>query len=908
MKLTAERNDQLSTVLKYNSIAVLPFTTIQLKMKNIKLKFKFLIIIVLLIVPTAVATFLLADVSQRSIDFASKELAGSQYLQSLSELQALIGDHRSASLSSLSGSPTRLKGIRNSLDKKLTELDLVDEKFRATLGLDQTWKVVKEAATVLMKANPEMAFDAFSELHNAVIETTDTHAQIIGDYSNLILDPDLDSYYLMDAVLLKITPLLDGIDRYRVAFTKKSEPELVQDQQFELYSLMNEGEAAINTIMTAVKHNAVLAETLSKPAGEFTELYTSALNLMGQLLTNPDSSLNASAYQQMTKTLVAGYSLFDLANSELDNLLRIRIGKDRKQRNIMVITVLLVVSAGILFTFFVGRSITKTIVRAKNIATSIADDQLDNVIEGTSRDEPGQLIEALSVMQEKLAARITTERKEMINNGRIKQALECVSSVVLVANVNDRLIYCNRAGFEYFKEHEATYSAHLGGFSVDSLLGQPMNLFTRGEALLDHLEGALPQAKKHEREIGHRHIQIIASPVHDELDRALGTVIEIRDRSDEVAVEQAISNDVLGLVNDALQGNLSGRISSDKQPAFLVPVYNGINDMVSICNTVIVSVSDLFQQLANGNLTQGMKIDDVSLKGDFLRLHKNANATVKQLAGMISSVKDDALVVSDIATKVINVNKTLEDNARSATQKTSGVSEAVSSISTNVDTIAGAAEQMNVSIKEIEKNTQRSTHVANEAVDITKAADETVHQLSNSSQDIGAMIKVINSIAEQTNLLALNATIEAARAGDAGKGFAVVANEVKELAKETASATNDISERIKTIQHDSSVATEGIQAINGIVAQINDLQIGTATAMEQQSSTTQEISRSINTVASGAAGISTDVTGLVGGMAETTDAVDVAKQEVLHLNEAAKRLQVLVDNFEVGDCQADKIF
>ncbi|MFT4729619.1 MAG: methyl-accepting chemotaxis protein, partial [Granulosicoccus sp.] len=382
---------------------------------------------------------------------------------------------------------------------------------------------------------------------------------------------------------------------------------------------------------------------------------------------------------------------------------------------------------------------------------------------------------------------------------------------------------------------------------------------------------------------------------------ALGTVIEVRDRTQFVAVEQAVSNDVVGLVDEALIGNLSGRINSEGKPEFLIPVYKGINDMISICNTVISGVGGLFKRLSDGDLSLTWDThDSVELQGDFRQLQQDANATVAQLSEMISRVKNDAAIVSASASKVISVNTQLEDNVMSASEKADSVSTAVNSISGNVDSIAGAAEEMNASIKEIVKNTQRSSTVAVQAVDLTKAADARVAQLASSSKDIGDMVKVINSIAEQTNLLALNATIEAARAGDAGKGFAVVANEVKELAKETAKATEDISEKIRTIQNDSDSAADGIREIDNIVQQINELQTSTATAMEQQSATTQEISRSINTVATGTSGISLDIGELAKGTEETSEAVRTAKEEVMQLNQVAGNLQKLVGNFTLS--------
>lgn len=862
-----------------------------------------MLIVALLLLPTAVATFLLSQVSSRSIEFAEKEVAGSRYLQPVMELHLLIGEHRAAALSSLLDREQELPANRIAIREKLSAIDTISADMKSMFDVDQSWSDARAAIVELLSLDKSVSFgDAMAD-HETALGKLTTHANIVGDYSNLILDPDLDSYYLMDAVLLKIPPFLDALDTHRVNFIEQSGQFFFQQHKFELITLNEKAEATLQSIETAISHNGVLDRTLASPLNDFSTRYQVSLESLNATLNTPDKLTSAEVYQSISVALNSGAELFNAANTELQKLLQARIDKDVSSRNTMLIYVLLAVAAGCIFTFIVGRSITLTIVQAKNIAAAIADDQLDTEICTLARDEPGQLMSALKIMQNKLKDRLQSERAAAISNGRIKQALECVSSVVLVANIDDKLIYCNNAGNEYFRQHENLYSQNISGFELATLLQQTMNIFCGPGETLSSEHGRTDNAAKIiDRTVGDRHIRIIASPVFDEEHRALGTVIELNDRTAEVLVEQAVGDDVLGLVEATLQGNLAGRINAHGKPEFLAPVYNGINEMVSVCNSAIAGACELFQRLANGDLTCGMSLDPgVKLQGDFLKLHNDANTTVEQLNLMIDKVKKDAMVVKACADKVIAANTQLENNTISATEKTRTANEAVNTVSNSVDDIASSAQEMNASIKKIVKNTQKYTSVAKEAVGLTKIADEKVLQLSSSSHDIGAMVKVINSIAEQTNLLALNATIEAARAGDAGKGFAVVANEVKELAKETAKATDDIGDKIRTIQSDSSSAAEGIRAIDSIVLQIDDLQSGNAKAMEEQSTTTQAISRSIDTVAQGTSGISADVWELVESTADTNGAVNVVKSEVSKLDEVATELQSLVDNFKLSD-------
>jgi methyl-accepting chemotaxis protein len=226
------------------------------------------------------------------------------------------------------------------------------------------------------------------------------------------------------------------------------------------------------------------------------------------------------------------------------------------------------------------------------------------------------------------------------------------------------------------------------------------------------------------------------------------------------------------------------------------------------------------------------------------------------------------------------------------------VSAASEQVAANVQTVATGADEMGASIKEIAKNTADATRVATAAVKSAEATNETIGKLGQSSAEIGQVIKVITSIAQQTNLLALNATIEAARAGEAGKGFAVVANEVKELAKETAKATEDISRKIEAIQGDTKGAVAAIGQISSVIVQINDIQNTIASAVEEQSATTNEISRNLAEAAHG----STDITRNIGGVAEaartTTAGATDTQKSAQSLERMSAELQGLIAQFK----------
>ncbi len=223
------------------------------------------------------------------------------------------------------------------------------------------------------------------------------------------------------------------------------------------------------------------------------------------------------------------------------------------------------------------------------------------------------------------------------------------------------------------------------------------------------------------------------------------------------------------------------------------------------------------------------------------------------------------------------------------------VSAASEQVSNNVQTVATGTEEMSASIREIASNASEAAKIANHAVSVAKNTNEIVSKLGVSSSEIGKVVKVINSIAEQTNLLALNATIEAARAGEAGKGFAVVANEVKELAKETARATEEIGQKISAIQHDTDGAIKAIGEIGGIIDKVNDISNTIASAVEEQTATTNEMSRNVAEAAKGSNEIAENIASVALGAEKTTEGAKGAKIAAEELSKMAIRLKTLVE-------------
>ncbi len=300
--------------------------------------------------------------------------------------------------------------------------------------------------------------------------------------------------------------------------------------------------------------------------------------------------------------------------------------------------------------------------------------------------------------------------------------------------------------------------------------------------------------------------------------------------------------------------------------------------------------------LADGRLNDAVFDHSAPCAGKFgeafVRIRENFRESMVRIS-------QSASALSAAAEELTAVSQQMSGNAEETAVQANVVANASDDVSKRVSVVAASAEEMQASIREISKAANESASVAREAVGAAGSANTTVQRLGESSVGIGKVIKVITSIAQQTNLLALNATIEAARAGEAGKGFAVVANEVKELARGTARATEEIGQKIEAIQGDTRSAVEAIAQISNIIKEVNDISNNIAAAVEEQTVTTNEISRNVTEAASGTGDIAHNIAGVATAAQDTTRGAADTQTAARALSEMASELQNLVGRFRL---------
>jgi len=307
------------------------------------------------------------------------------------------------------------------------------------------------------------------------------------------------------------------------------------------------------------------------------------------------------------------------------------------------------------------------------------------------------------------------------------------------------------------------------------------------------------------------------------------------------------------------------------------------------------SILKVVTAAAEGDLTQEIPelgSDAVGLMG------KGLSKFLGNLRTGFGAIGQTTQSLASASEELSSNSQQMSANAEETSAQAGVVAKNSEQVNKNLQTVATGTEEMGASIKEIAKNATESAKVATAAVNVAETANTTVAKLGESSKEIGQVVKVITSIAQQTNLLALNATIEAARAGEAGKGFAVVANEVKELAKETAKATEDISRKIEAIQGDTKAAVDAIGTISGVINQISEISSTIATAVEEQDATTNEMARNVSEAASGSGEITKNIAGVAEAAQSTTHGAADTQKAAAELSKLATTLRELIGRYK----------
>ena len=533
----------------------------------------------------------------------------------------------------------------------------------------------------------------------------------------------------------------------------------------------------------------------------------------------------------------------------------------------------------------IASSISTPIAESVAIAEKIAAGHLNNKILATTQCEIGDLQRALASMQKNLNIRIKADQKALADNTRIKQALDNISSKMLVVDVEQNVFYANDAMSEFFVVAEAQFKLNNADFSARSI--KHLNL----QQILPNAEGQIKALTSGDQEakvviqVGDLELLLLANPVLNSEGQRLGTVLEWLDRTLELATEKEMQF----VVDKALAGDLSERISMSDKSGFFASLSAGVNQLVSVTEKVTSDTLRVMTAMANGHLNE--KIEGVYF-GDFEKLKINVNATSDKLTDVVTQIQEAANSVksgtAEIALANLDLNKRTEEQAASLQQTVVSMGEINQQLQSNAD--------FSIKARDVVNQTRQFAVKGGEVVELTLQA---MIGISQSSKKISEVISVIDSISFQIKLLALNAAVEAARVGEVGRGFSVVASEVRNLAglsansaKEIAASIKDSRDKVKQGMRLAHESGEMLSEIVSSVSQASEYVEEIASLSREQSCSVAEINESIKHI--------DELT------MQNASMVEEASNASYHLGDQAQKLEKMTSFFTVKSRQFEQ--
>gem|GEM_PF-2316063 len=508
----------------------------------------------------------------------------------------------------------------------------------------------------------------------------------------------------------------------------------------------------------------------------------------------------------------------------------------------MVVIVTIAMGMGIFIAFLVASGISRNIQKAILLFDKISAGNYDNEITITSEDEYGRLFGGIKSMQEQIAENVGT-------NARLKVGLDNVSSNIIIADNENKIIYMNKSIRNFFKQKEAKLRTVYPGFDANSLIGRSIDMFHKNPDKVNHLIKDFTGSYGTTINLAGFIFDLTMTPVVDDNNNRLGTAVEWKDLTMEKKSEINIEN----VISGAIQGDLTRRMELEGTHGFTKAVGQGVNTLLDVMENILAKISKVMKAIAEGYLTEKFT---GKYHGEFEEIQNATNQTSEKLLEIMKNISRNIQ-------SLVSASQELSSTAQSIAQGASKQSSTVDNARVSLENISGA----------IRLNTDNSRITEEMAMKAAQEAGEggkAVHKTVSAMKEIAEKITIIEEIAYQTNLLALNAAIEAARAGEHGKGFAVVATEVRKLAERSQKAAQEIgglagnsvkiaeesgnlldmlvpsiqktSQLVREIATASQLQSESVSTIETSMGDLDTVTQQSASASEELAATAEEVS------------------------------------------------------------------
>lgn len=528
----------------------------------------------------------------------------------------------------------------------------------------------------------------------------------------------------------------------------------------------------------------------------------------------------------------------------------------------------------------VKNKVCTPLAQVKTLLRTVAEGDYHSYIDVEIPGEIGELNRAVKSLAIKLGFEVNNAKEEAQRSVRVNEALDNVTSNVMLADPNMNIIYMNKSVLAMLKNAEEDIKADLPNFNADQLIGENVDVFHKNPSHQRQMVTTLKDTYKTTIKVGVRSFNLVANPVVNEHGERLGTVVEWADITNQLYAEQQIEN----LIVQASQGQLDNRLNESEYDGFQRNVAEGINSMLNAIVEPLKEVRSVLDSLAEGDLTKEMNGD---FHGEFSELNDVLNQSMGKLREMTSEILSAGASITTGASEISRGNTTLSQRTEAQ--------------AASLEETAASMEEMTSTVRQNSQNAMEANDLANNAKKLAEGGGEisakvvnSMGEISQSSSRIAEIIGVIDEIAFQTNLLALNAAVEAARAGEQGRGFAVVASEVRNLAQRSASAAKEIkeliSDSVEKVEEGARYVDESGAALGEIMA-----------AVEKVSVIISEIASAGQEQATGIDQVNSAVSQMDEGTQQNAALVEQVAAASQSMEEQAHQLQRLVNFFKIDD-------
>ncbi len=760
---------------------------------------------ILLLLPLGFLTYTKVKQWKDDISYAEHERSGIIYVRLVRQALEPLTAHREETTRILNGdTAASAAASADKVDAALSALTTLDQREQANMETGQRVADISSAWSALRNNWHSGSSEANREAHDKLVTSLIALNDQVVDSTGLALDPESESYYVIDLVTSRLPLIIDTVGRLvSGSATAATKGTLTLADRDNVLSGLTIGREKLNEAASDVQHALALhdqrygavATAQASLASSVTQSFDLISNkvLSGNAVTATSADLFAAGATAESAVL----GLYDAGSQTAEKVVADRIRASYGYVAATLGTLVALLAVSITIGWKVRGQIVRQLAIARGAFEHIAAGDFGSTLEPETADEAGAVILGLDRMQKNLSQRLALEAAAAAENARIRTALDKVSTDVMLVDIEGSVLYVNEALHALLRGRAGEIRNEIPGFDVERVVGMPFQSFCQSAA--DNLLRSTNGSATEDLTLGGAQLRMIASPVINEAGARIGTVVQWIDRTQEIKTEQEVQT----IVRRAMDGDLRERIAESGKTGFFAALAQNVNSLLD-------NVTDLVRRV-------GVAANEVALGSE------------------------------EISKGNAHLSRRTEAQGANLEETASSMEEMTATVKQNADNAAQANQLAIAARNQAEKGGQ-----------VVVSAVEAMNEINKASSRIADIIGVIDEIAFQTNLLALNAAVEAARAGEQGRGFAVVAQEVRSLASRSAGAAREVKD---LIADSLSKVNEGVklvdasgQTLGEIVAavkKVTDIVGEIAMASREQSEGIDQVNKAVMSMENG---------------------------------------------------------